>query len=180
MITLQSLVDLHKVDAKFIVDVGGYKGEYAELVFTKYKGDCEIVIYEPINYQGVQERFKNNSNIHIVPMAVGGEVGVRSIYISEAATSFFKHWNNSEVSEKVPVCLLSTEITEKKVDILKLNCEGAEYEILDDLSRNDLIKDIGEILIQFHKVHKRDEYEEMLSKTHTKTFDFKWQLWVKK
>lgn len=178
-ITLESLVDKHKVVPKFVVDVGGYKGDYADLIDKKY--GCEIIVYEPIAayFSIIQKRFKDRKNIHPVPMAIGRDTRIRKMYISEASTSFFPAWNNSSIVELVPTARLSDEIKEKKVDILKLNCEGAEYEIIEDLDKNDLIKDIDEILVQFHKIMKRDGSEKILSKTHKKEFDFKWQLWTK-
>lgn len=175
---MEQLIEKHSVVPKFVVDVGGYKGEYADGMVKKF--GCEIVIYEPIYHKILQNRFDSNKDIHVVPMAAGKDIRIRKMYISEASTSFFQNWNSSSTIELVPTVRLSDEIKDKKVDILKLNCEGAEYEILDDLFEHDLIKNIDEILVQFHKVMRKEKAEAILSKTHEKTFDFKWQLWVKK
>ena len=180
IVTLESLVDLHKIIPKLVIDVGGYNGDYADIINKKF--DCEIIIYEPIlaYYSKISERFKNDKNIHVVPVAASRKTGVRKMYVSEVASSFFQSWNQSTKTEDVSTVRLSDEIQEKKVDILKLNCEGAEYEIIDDLDEHNLLKDIDEILVQFHKVMRREKTEATLSKTHEKVFDFKWQLWVKK
>ena len=48
---------------------------------------------------------------------------------------------------------ISDFIIEKKieqVDLLKLNVEGAEYEILDNLISNNLLGKVKTLLIQFH------------------------------
>ena len=37
-----------------------------------------------------------------------------------------------------------------KIDLLKINIEGGEYEVLENLIENDLIKNIDNIQIQFH------------------------------
>lgn len=179
-ISLADLVNKHQTSPRCVVDVGGYKGDYADLINKKF--GCTIIIYEPIAayYSEICKRFANDKNIKVVPAAAGKETKIRKMYISNASTSFFQGWNNSSSVELVPTVQLSQEIKDIKVDILKLNCEGAEYEIIDDLDKYDLIEDIDEILVQFHKILRKEKAEEILSKTHRKTFDFKWQLWVKK
>jgi len=67
-------------------------------------------------------------------------------------------------------------------DVVKINCEGAEYAIIDDLDRSGWLGNIPEIFIQHHKIKDWEELyktmAEKLSKTHKLTNQIKtWQLW---
>ena len=65
---------------------------------------------------------------------------------------------------------------------MELNCEGAEYEIINSMFEADIIKDIPEIMIQFHlmKGHTYKETVKKLKKTHSQyiyPFTGNWEMW---
>ena len=66
-----------------------------------------------------------------------------------------------------------------KIDLLKMNIEGGEYELLDRLITTGEIKKCKNIQIQFHNygewsILKRDQLKDELRKTHFCTYDFEW------
>jgi FkbM family methyltransferase len=66
----------------------------------------------------------------------------------------FNRWRddpNYDKSIQVPVKKFSTitkELGHNKVDILKMDVEGSEYDVLDDIFNSDV--EIGQLLIEFH------------------------------
>jgi FkbM family methyltransferase len=73
-----------------------------------------------------------------------------------------------------------------KIDLLKLNVEGLEYEILERLIDSNAIKNIKFIQVQFHNfadnsIVRRDNIRSFLSKTHEEmyNFPFVWESWQK-
>ena len=181
---LKDLVALHD-NPKFVVDVGGYLGDYASEVYKQFQSN--VLIFEPLtDYADIcSDRFTNNPNIKIIRMALGGSKGEAVIYKSKEASSLFQGLAMKGVEdgqEVVPAGKLS-DFMRDDVDVLKLNCEGGEYEILYDLIETGWLPKIPEILIQFHRMKShRDmfsELQEQLSKTHELTKLEKWQLWKK-
>ncbi len=75
-------------------------------------------------------------------------------------------------------------IEAKHVDLMKLNIEGAEFDLLDRLIAKKLHKKVTDIQIQFHKIddkseERRNKIREKLSKTHdcTWNYPFVWENW---
>ena len=72
----------------------------------------------------------------------------------------------------------------KKINLIKINIEGGEYDLLENLIENDFIKNIENIQVQFHKIGK--EYkkrmmsiQEKLKETHHLTYKYPlvWENW---
>lgn len=169
-VPLKSLVALHD-NPKLVIDVGGYKGDYCDEVIKRF--NCKVLIFEPIEEyaQICRDRFKENPNVRVIQTALGNGHS-RPMYKSKNCSSFY---NVADEIETVPVGLLSDFLTED-VDLIKLNCEGAEYEILQNLIDTGWLPRIPELLIQFHKGNKEKMMEE-LSKTHNLIPAPKWTLW---
>ena len=74
-----------------------------------------------------------------------------------------------------------------KIDLMKINIEGAEYDLLDDLIETGTVKHIDNLLIQFHDFFpeaksRMDKIHEHLKQTHESTFchEFVWEGWKRK
>jgi FkbM family methyltransferase len=73
-----------------------------------------------------------------------------------------------------------------RVDLMKINIEGAEFPLLDKMIKADLLKNVDCFLIQFHEWHpgaykKRQRIRQELAKTHRLEWDyyFVWEKWVR-
>lgn len=184
-INLQDLVDKHwgVWENSVVIDVGGYDGEYAQKMYDRYKP--WIAIYEPNPQKAHKlfQRFKDNTKVILVFAAIGKTPGKRRLYLREDGSSFWKEWAKTTNSVDVRVMCLSDIVRDEQIAVLKLNCEGAEYEILEDLAENNQLENINEILVQFHQIPGyKERYrwaQETLAKTHEKVHDYKWELWRK-
>lgn len=177
--TLKNIVEFHD-NPEFVIDVGGYLGDYASEVHKKFVS--QVLVFEPLfDYVEIcRKRFENNPGIQVIQMALGGSRGETVVYKSKNCSSMFAGLAKSEVSEVVPAGRLSDYMNDD-VDVVKLNCEGGEYEILYDLIKTGWLPKIPEILVQFHKMKTHDDMfndlQEQLAKTHKLIFIPKWQLW---
>jgi hypothetical protein len=74
-----------------------------------------------------------------------------------------------------------------RVDLMKINIEGAEFPLLERMAETDLLPRVDCFLIQFHEwhpgaYHRRRKIRRELSKTHRLVWDyhFIWEKWQRK
>lgn len=167
-----------------VIDMGGYKGEWAQKIFDRY--GCHIEIYEPVPEfaQEVRKRFEKylNSKISVIECAIGSSNDRANLIMDGLATSIQKN----ELG-KTQVLAVENIIANRKVDLLKMNIEGAEYEVFESLFSRGVISNISSIFVQFHPVddmsiEKYKSIFDQLSTTHDCEFryPFIWEKWVLK
>lgn len=144
-----------------IIDIGGHIGSFATLAANRYPG-VHIHSFEPLaaNYAILIENLRLNGlagRVSASNVAVASGPGNRTIYASPANSgmnSFFPLAGDGNVKLTVPTIRLSDYLAQKGVSgifALKLDCEGAEYEILYNcdpaiLQRTKLI------LLEYHEI----------------------------
>jgi FkbM family methyltransferase len=172
-INIEDIAAFHQRPKGLVIDCGGYLGKYTEAILSRF--DCRVILFEPIpEYAEICRNKFKDKNVEVIQKAVGKDGEIEISKLGESSSQF-------KSGEKINVESVSLVPFIRNVDILKLNCEGGEYEVLKDLNEHNLLKDIKEILIQFHKIGEDiDFYRKLLSKTHQQVYCFKWDLWVKK
>jgi FkbM family methyltransferase len=173
--------------ADLVFDIGGYQGEYCDLMIKKYK--CKVYIFEPVHEyaQNLEKKFNRNSNVRIFNFGLGGGEDVR-VFISKdknKSSTFIGGKFNEEVEIKSVSKFLKSEKI-NYIKVMKINIEGAEYELIQELYRSGFLEKIEILLIQFHNFVpksfiKMQEIRVKLSETHKVEFayDFVWDKWVK-
>jgi len=168
-----------------VFDVGGYKGTWSEDIYEKYKST--IYIFEPINKftKEITERFSNNNDIHIYAFGLGKEDTKTTINLEGDASSIYTE--NKDNTEQIEIKSISNFIKEnniKNIDLIKINIEGGEYDLLDDLIQSKLVNIVKNIQVQFHELDshsykKMKDLQKLLGNTHVKTYgyDFVWENW---
>jgi hypothetical protein len=111
----------------------------------------------------------------------------QSLSILDDSSSIFKMGNKI-----VPIKLLkASEFIEmhliSKIELMKINIEGGEYELLDHLIDSNAISIIENIQVQFHNFIPNAEVrmkqiQDRLSLTHKLTYQYKfvWENWQRK
>lgn len=177
-------------ESSVVFDIGGYKGTFTDEI--QKISDCVIYIFEPVKkyYDIILEKQKHNSKIHCFNYGLGADTINVEINIQGESSSIFMGKNNSYVEcEEIRIESINKFITDykiKKIDLLKLNIEGSEYDLLDSLFQNNqYINMIEVLLIQFHDfipnaVQRREIIQKKLSVSHHKLFDypFIWEKWA--
>jgi FkbM family methyltransferase len=164
-------------------DVGGYIGEFSEKINKKY--NCICYIFEPSEefFKIIHSNFKDNNKIIPFNVAISDFDGDSKLGGGGTGSSIVK---NGE-GENVKVISFKSFITNnniKKIDYLKLNIEGSEYELLEHIINIGFIKNIKYIQVQFHNFipnagKRRRELRRKLKKTHKNIFNFPfvWERW---
>ena len=169
-----------------VFDIGGYHGDFAFEINKRY--GCQVYVFEPVRefYEICKTRFQNNNNIVILNFGLSSTSGRNEIALSDNGSSFHlsDDKENKEWVEVRSAVDYIQEIGINRIDLLKVNIEGGEYELLPALINSDFIKNINYIQIQFHNfVHNsfnnRNNIREHLAKTHKEiwNYTFIWECW---
>lgn len=172
-----------------VVDIGGFTGDWAMRIYCLY--NCFIDIYEPHpDLAGDAARnFRGNQKVHVDQLGIGDKNGYLDLYGNTMNASFIP--NSIGTVIKVPVRQASEIFAERyntrKIDLLKINIEGAEYGVVPDLINNWDFSRVNHFLVQFHNSvpgyqKKREACRKLISKTHEMkwNYDYLFESWRRK
>jgi FkbM family methyltransferase len=126
-----------------VVDVGAAFGYHALHAARLVGPNGKVYAVEPAsdNLEMLYKNIKINgfSNITVLPYAAGSDHGMRSLYQRDQiwAHSLFPDHPDSEVIKTVEVreVTLDSVLEESKVDLVKIDVEGAEIEVIRGMKR---------------------------------------------
>jgi len=142
---------------KTVLDIGAYVGDTA--IFFLSKGAKSVIAIEP-NPRHYEILCMNTENLPVVSIkaSVGSKVPISSIHEVDGACGWVRlSMLGLEASRYVdaPLCSLSKLIEKHNPDIVKINCEGCEHFMLDEIAR---YADKVTFVVQFHDIqNKRKE-----------------------
>lgn len=170
-----------------VLDAGGFRGDWASDIFARYL--CAVLVFEPVRSfaDGIAKRFRQNPKIRLFRFGMGGSSRKETLHLRENASSIFGGGPGSGSSEEIEIKDIAAFIREngiKKIDLLKLNIEGMEYEVLERLLETGLARIITDIQVQFHNVAPDSEarmraIQKGLGQSHRPTYQYKfvWENW---
>ena len=168
-----------------VVDAGGYEGNFAQAILDRY--GSRIVVYEPIPAfaAAIGARFQHDARVTVIASGLAGQSGEADLRLDgDASGASAKHG-------PLIACRMTraSEAIESAgaVDLLKLNVEGAEYGILEDIISSGAVARIRHIQVQFHDIAP-DSFERMMAlraallRTHHPAwlFGFVWDSWTRR
>ena len=150
------IYDVAILDPKTIIDVGSNIGIFALFCADRFP-KAKIICYEPssTSFSYLEKNIRVN-RVQAICHNYGLGLPERSaiLYASKlgatTATIFASAVNDFQ-SELVEILALSNSIN-YDVQLLKIDVEGSEYEIIDDLIINQKLKWIEHIIIEYHQV----------------------------
>lgn len=180
--TLRLTYDLSSDD--IVWDVGGFEGQWASDLFAKYQPT--IHIFEPVAAfaDDIAKRFAKNTKIYVHRYGLSDHTATEPISLTGDRASTFVNDTHSEQAEFRSASSVVDKLGTPA--LIKLNIEGGEYPLLEDLIHSDKIKDIRYIQVQFHDfvpdaVERMQKIQEALARTHTRTYQypFVWENWTR-
>lgn len=148
------------------IDCGANAGPLPDRLLTP-----KSVLYafepNPVAFQSLKAKYGHSPQIHCINQAVGNFSGRARLFLHRQApqdpltyssgSSMKEDKNNvSPDSVEVEVCRLSdfirqlTDSTHRRIAILKLDVEGSEYDILEDLAETGVLGLIDLVLVETH------------------------------
>ena len=166
MIQEYSNSDFDIRDNDIVIDVGAHIGLFA-LFASQFCKQGKIFCFEPIkeNYELLVENINSNKIKNIIPFnfAVSNTSDSVKIFLNDdySGHSMFLETNNFVIvkSKLLPDIFIENNIQE--CNFLKLDCEGAEYEIINSLSPEFLNK-IKKYAIEYHLADIHPEFLQQL------------------
>lgn len=153
--------------AAAIIDIGAHIGTF-ELFARTLNETAPIYCYEPLpdNYDVLKANIKENHLKNVFPsqQAVAGTVGQMQLHLSS------NNHNNSlqtpyssatETTLQVQTTTLERIFHKHRIphcDLLKIDCEGAEYEIFEN-TPTEIFAKIGAIFMEYHEHFGRSHKE---------------------
>lgn len=152
--------------APLVVDIGANAGFFDILLLSKLK-DATIYAYEPLpaNIAHLSATIRQNpgleNHIRFHQLAVTGapkshiDLFMEDTGDSQVVASVFSGFNKNNTQLTRVNCITLTDIFEQngieRIDILKMDCEGSEYDILYN-THPSYIKRIDRMLVEVHDI----------------------------
>ncbi len=184
-------LDYDLTEDSIVIDLGGFKGVWVDMLLNKHKTNPNIFIVEPIPqfYNILKTKFQNNNKIKLlnVGVSVNGEDTDRVIYVNGDKTSTNFKGGSEFVTKFKSLKTILNDNNIDKVDLIQINIEGDEYPLLEHLITTETIHKLKNIQIQYHlgisdDINRRKNIQEKLTELgFTKRFDypFVWESWYK-
>jgi FkbM family methyltransferase len=169
-----------------VIDVGAFLGEWSTAIASRY--GSTVHAYEP--NPGVQhllrEAVADQPTVVIHPYGLGGAEEHAELRLSGPGSTIY---GPVVEGRTVPVEIhdVAVELHElgiDRIDLIKLNIEGGEYDLLDRLLATGWMERIDTLSVQFHEWHphayrRRRAIRRALGATHDEVwcYPWVWELW---
>lgn len=183
---MDSLLNRININEKSVVlDVGAFNGEFAEIILSKFGSN--LILLEPLinEFNVLKKKFFLNKKVKVINKALSNNNG-KAYLLIDKNNSFITNKNSNKSYEINCLDVKNLFDEELKIDLIKLNVEGSEYDIIERLIDLKYLTKCKNYLIQFHhknnnKFEKRkiniennfknDLFEKIAS------YEYIWELW---
>lgn len=167
-----------------VIDVGGYRGDFVSRMRDDW--DARVITVEPIPEfaASLKKRFADDASVTVLPVALGATSGSVVLSFADDGSSA---WFSGPVSVQVPLVDVCDVVQDNEVGLLKINAEGAEFDIIERLLETGSIRQIRSVRVQFHRfvplaVMRRRRIRRQLRATHRCSWNvpWVWEQWVRR
>ena len=168
-----------------VFDLGGFDGGFASDLYSRMP--CKIYSFEPVRSfaDHMVDRFRLNPDIKVFNYGLSSSDRTVDISIDGASSSV--HLKSCKSTEKIAlrdIAKVMSELNIDKIDLLKINIEGGEYDVLPKMVDANLLPLIVNLQIQFHEIDedslaKKNSIRKSLELTHycIYCYEFIWEAW---
>ena len=168
-----------------VFDIGGFEGDFASDLYARMP--CKIFSFEPIKQFADEmiDRFRLNPDISIFHYGLSSSD--QSVDISIDGSNSSVHRKSIGSTERImlrDITKVIHELNVGRIDLMKINIEGGEYEVLPKIIEAKLLSRINNLQIQFHEIdsesfERMNRIRKMLELTHDciYCYDFVWEDW---
>lgn len=175
------LVDVEVTSDSVVLDVGAYVGQWAKKIDDR--SGARIYAFEPAakGVETMRTLFANRPNVRIFAYGLGNANRSARLALAGPGSSIYSEdaafgWADVEIRDIVDVL---DELGLTRIDLLKVNIEGGEFDLFDRLIEAGWLHRIDQVLIQFHEWHpnayyRRWKVRQALRRGHVQVWDYPW------
>lgn len=181
-----------------VMDIGGNTGIDAQHIISMFHPMFYLVL-EPVKlyYDHLVKMFSNENSVLVFQFGAGSRNTQLNVSIAGKdgdATSVFEHTTNK--TTKIQLYNITDIFIGlglnclNELDLLTINCEGCEFEILEEILKTNMIMFIKNIQFATHTtllylknpIERYCKIQELLSRTHIISYQYKfiWESWKRK
>jgi FkbM family methyltransferase len=183
------LVDVDLPDGAVVVDVGAYVGEWSQRIVDRAAGQGRAVSVhafepEPHAMKQLRKQLGDDPRVVLHPFGLGGVDREERIAIGGPGSSVFVDPATPGFLGDIGIELRDAadvldELGIERIDLVKINIEGGEYELLDRLHDTGWLARTRTVLVQFHEFgpdayRGRRRNRRQLGETHQCTWCYRW------
>ena len=158
----------------FVIDCGSNIG-MATLFFKSLYPKAKILAFEPAgeNFKILSQNIKDNNleNITLYNKAVSSQKGHATFYQAGALEGSLQTPSLHPNKETVRTTILSKYVNQE-VDLLKIDIEGAELNVLEELAGKDKLKFVKQIILEYHPHAQNNSLSKILKVFEDNNFKF--------
>jgi FkbM family methyltransferase len=167
-----------------VLDIGGYEGQWASDIYSRYC--CTIQVFEPVEEYAnqLESRFAKNPKIIVHRFGLSSQSLRTKMSVNLDSSSVFKNGRKLQEIQLIKAVDFFKNYKMEKIDLMKINIEGGEYDLLEHLIESKFVQHINNIQVQFHDFIpnaeiKMKKIQKKLSRTHYLTYQytFVWENW---
>ena len=172
-----------------VVDLGGYEGTWSSEIFSRY--GCTIHVFEPVPVfaEEIERRFSDNPRVSVHICGLSDRTREETLSLDGIGSSLHRSSldGSGERTQRVQLRRGADFLSGQGldcIDLMKMNIEGAEYDLLEHLIDTDWIRRITDLQVQFHDfpagaIERMRRIQERLQLTHRPTwqYPFVWENW---
>jgi FkbM family methyltransferase len=181
------LTDVDLSPGAVVLDVGAYDGGWSRRLLrgaeTRGQGDLRIYAFEPepTAIQRFRDAFVGDRRVELLPFGLGARSRTEQLTISGPGSSIFVERDGSGATqiEIRDVDDVLTSLGVERLDFVKINIEGGEFELIDRLHESGWLARTGTVIVQFHEFgpdayRGRRRNRRQLAETHRCTWCYPW------
>jgi FkbM family methyltransferase len=172
-----------------VFDVGGFHGDWTAELVARFL--CRVEIFEPVsNFANqLEHRFSGNDRVNVNRFGLSAATGTADLDLRGESSSMVVRWHaaDTEAVQIVDIAAYMDGLGDRDVDLMKINIEGAEYDLLDRVLALGLADRFRFLQIQFHddveNAHDRMRtIQAGLAATHEPAwqYPFIWESWERR
>ena len=161
-----------------VIDIGAHIGLFS-LFASQYCKNGKIFSYEPIkeNYNILKENIEVNKIENIISFnsAVSKQTNKLKIFINsdDSAHSIFESEKNFIEVDSTTIKSIFDKNKIENCNLLKFDCEGAEYQIIESIPKEYFFK-IKKMIIEYHLANEKPEmYKKLIENLKNNSFEIK-------
>lgn len=170
-----------------VLDLGGYQGDWTHEIHSRYQS--KVYVFEPIVQfaDKISQRFAGVDAVKVFPFGLGNNAETLELALSADGSGAFISGSHVEKVEIRETQSFLKEMGIDEIDLLKINIEGAEFDLLNHMVDTGVFNKVKRLQVQFHDfvpdaVRRHEALVKKLAATHVRTwnYEFVWEEWLRR